>query len=294
MLDFKPLTLSIRDEYLSCFYAAEERASDYSFINLWAWNDERRYEIAFHEDLCWTRLVASEPFEMWAPIGNWSGKNWKIILGKLFPEGVTFCRVTEKLTQLLQEKLGDMIEIKEERSEWEYIYSAKELINLSGNRFHSKKNLLSQFLKHNPVYEEINSDNIMDIITLQSERKPEDQDRLPEVLDENSAVKRVLSNWGKMPGIMGGILRIDGKLVAYTIAEDIGGGSVIIHFEKGFYLDSYKGVYQGINQIFLKNTGEKFSLVNREQDMGLLGLRQAKMTYNPLGFIRKYSVKWKG
>jgi len=294
LINFKTLALSLRDEYLNNFYATEERASDYSFINLWAWNDERCHEIAFHDGLCWIRLTASEPFEMWAPIGNWFGKNWKDILGRLFPEGNKFCRVPEKLTLALKEKLGDMIEINEERSEWEYIYSAKELINLSGNRFHSKKNLLRQFLKYNPVYEEINSENIGEIMVLQSERKPEDQDKLRGDLDENIALKRVLSNWDRLPGIMGGVLRIDGKIVAYTIAEDIGNGTLIIHFEKGFYLDLYKGVYQGINQIFLKNSGGKFSLVNREQDMGHDGLRQAKMTYNPIGFIRKYTVRWKG
>ena len=109
---------------------------------------------------------------------------------------------------------------------------------------------------------------------------------------ESIATIRVLSDWEKLRGIMGGALRIDGKIVAYVIAEDLGDGTVIIHFEKGFYFDKYKGVYQGINQIFLKNSKE-FILVNREQDMGIEGLRQAKMTYNPTGFIKKHIVKWK-
>jgi len=84
-LEFKPLALSLRGEYSSYFCAAQERASDYSFINLWGWDDERRYETAFCEGLYWIRLTKNEPFEMWAPVGDWSGVNWKDILGKLFP-----------------------------------------------------------------------------------------------------------------------------------------------------------------------------------------------------------------
>jgi hypothetical protein len=295
LLDFKPLALSSRDEYSNYFFASQERASDYSFINLWGWNDERRYETTLCEGLFWIRLTKNEPYEMWAPVGDWSGKDWKSILGKLFPDGAVFSRVPEKLTRILEGNLGDTIEVSEQRSEWEYLYSAKELAALSGNRFHKKKNLLHQFLKYNPVYEDISSENLEEIKTFQSEWcRLKECDKSDGLTAENTAVMRVLSDWEYLPGIMGGALRIDGKLAAYTIAEDIGNGTVIIHFEKG--LDSYKGVYQGINQLFLKNSNW-FSLVNREQDMGIPGLRQAKMTYNPAEFIRKYlvkvKVKWK-
>ena len=66
---------------------------------------------------------------------------------------------------------------------------------------------------------------------------------------------------------------------------------MVIHFEKG--LDSYKGVYQAINQQFLANTSG-FEIVNREQDMGSPGIRQAKESYNPVGFLKKYKVRWQG
>ena len=293
MLEFSPLALSLRGKYSDYFYAAQERASDYSFINLWAWNDARRYETAFYENLYWIRLTKSEPFEMWSPMGDWSNRDWKDILRRLFPEGAVFKRVPDKLAGILQEQLGGMIEVSDQRSEWEYLYSAKELIDLSGNRFHSKKNLLYQFLKYNPVYEEINSENVEEIRTFQREWcKYKNCDEFNGLMAENIAAIRILSDWERLSGIIGGALRIDGKLVAYVIAEDIGDGTVIIHFEKGFYFDKYKGVYQGINQIFLQNSKE-YNLVNREQDMGIEGLRQAKMTYNPTGFIKKHIVKWK-
>jgi hypothetical protein len=291
LLEFKPLALSLREEYSNYFFAAEERASDYSFINIWGWNDERKYETALLENLYWIRLTRNEPFEMWAPVGDWR-VDWKNILKKLFPEGAVFSRVPEKLTGILQEKLGFGVEIKVQRTEWEYLYSAKELIELTGNRFHSKKNLLNKFLTYGSVYEEITLENIAEIMLFQSEWcKQKNCEEYKGLMAENIAIKRVLSDWENLPGIIGGAVRINGKIIAYTIAEDLGDGTVIIHFEKG--LDSYKGVYQGINQIFLKNSS-KFNLVNREQDMGLPGLQQAKRTYNPVDYIRKYIVIWKG
>jgi hypothetical protein len=147
-------------------------------------------------------------------------------------------------------------------------------------------------LKYGPEYERILSENMGEIIEFQREWcAVKDCASSDGLMAENGAITRVLSDWENLPGIIGGAIRIGGVIAAYTIAEDIGDGTVIIHFEKG--LDSYKGVYQGINQIFLTNSPD-FSLVNREQDMGLPGLRQAKLTYNPSGFIKKYTVKWKG
>ncbi|MDR3265787.1 MAG: phosphatidylglycerol lysyltransferase domain-containing protein, partial [Synergistaceae bacterium] len=113
----------------------------------------------------------------------------------------------------------------------------------------------------------------------------------PGLVAENIAIARVLQEWEKLPGLLGGWLAVDGKIVAYTIAEDLGDGTVVIHFEKG--LDSYKGVYQAINQMFLAGA-EGFSVVNREQDMGSDGIRQAKESYGPAGFLKKYKIRWLG
>jgi hypothetical protein len=80
-------------------------------------------------------------------------------------------------------------------------------------------------------------------------------------------------------------------MAAYTIAEDLSQGALVVHFEKGD--PEYKGVYQAINQIFLKNSGNDFHIVNREQDLGDEGLRKAKLSYHPIGFLKKYRVMLK-
>lgn len=81
-------------------------------------------------------------------------------------------------------------------------------------------------------------------------------------------------------------------MIAYTVAEALDETSVVIHFEKG--CPHFKGVYQAINQIFLEQCCQGYEIVNREQDLGDLGLRKAKLSYNPVGFLEKYTVCLRG
>jgi len=85
---------------------------------------------------------------------------------------------------------------------------------------------------------------------------------------------------------------VDEKMIAYTIAEALDDTTVVIHFEKG--CPNFKGVYQAINQVFLAQCCQGFQIVNREQDLGDEGLRKAKLSYNPVAFLKKYRVCMRG
>ena len=106
---------------------------------------------------------------------------------------------------------------------------------------------------------------------------------------ENEAVKRVLGSWDRLEGLLGGIIRVDGAIVAYTVAERFSTDTLVIHFEKGN--QAFKGVYQAINQVFLEQGGERFAWVNRQQDAGEPGMRQAKLSYHPSRFVEKFRVR---
>ncbi|MBW1890875.1 MAG: DUF2156 domain-containing protein, partial [Deltaproteobacteria bacterium] len=110
-----------------------------------------------------------------------------------------------------------------------------------------------------------------------------------EALDaENRAITRVLNNWGAFENLFGGAILVDGEMAAYTIGERLSAETLLIHFEKGS--PGYKGIYQAINQMFVKYTQGAHQWVNREQDLDNAGLRKAKMSYNPVDFIKKYTI----
>jgi hypothetical protein len=292
-LRFTPLSMTRKEEYSALFALSSEKASDYSFINIWGWSEERRYEWAFDHDLCWLRLANDTGPVYWAPVGNWDRPDWAEVLGNAVAPGTVFERVPQVLANIWTEQLQGRVRLEEQRSEWEYLYSCEKMISLSGNKMHKKKNLLSQFQKlYNYAYAPICFKCIGVIRDMQQEwcewRGCEES---PGLVAENIAIARVLDQWENLPGILGGSLSVEGKTIAYTVAEDLGDGTVVIHFEKG--LDSYKGVYQAINQMFLAHTSG-FETVNREQDMGSPGIRQAKESYNPIGFLKKYRAHWQG
>jgi hypothetical protein len=105
---------------------------------------------------------------------------------------------------------------------------------------------------------------------------------------ENKAILRAFQDWNSLKNVLGGGLEIEGNMVAFTIAEPLDTENIVIHFEKA--CPQYKGSYQAINQLFLKNSAAAYTYVNREQDLGDPGLRKAKKSYNPCGYLQKYIV----
>ena len=118
-----------------------------------------------------------------------------------------------------------------------------------------------------------------------------DCESLEALAAENRVISRILNSWKKLNSLIGGAIIVDQDMAAYTIAESLQEDTIVIHFEKGN--QDYKGVYQAINQMFLEHSGNKFNIVNREQDLDDEGLRQAKLSYHPVGFLKKFRVTFK-
>ncbi len=196
----------------------------------------------------------------------------------------------ENLIRLWKDSFNHLITIEESRGHWDYLYSVSELIELKGKRFHKKKNLLNQFKKkYDFEYVPFGKDMIHKAMEMQEDWCVWRDCESSEVLAaENRAISRILSKWENIQVLTGAAIIVDQKMAAYTIAESFTKDTLVIHFEKGN--QDYKGVYQVINQMFLEYSGNKFEFVNREQDLDNQGLRKAKLSYNPVDFLKKYRV----
>lgn len=284
---FEPLSLEKADRYRELYEACPRRSSYYSFGSLWAWRNIFGFSWAFREGMCWIRTDSGS---LWAPVGPWEAADWRRILPGLFPGRAEFAYAPDGLTRIWTDLFRDRITAREVRSQWEYLHSVQDLIALRGNRFSRKRSHIRQFVKHYAFrYRSLGSDDGETILAAQrlwlSER-PES----PALLRENGAVEEMVREWRNIPGLLGGLLEVDGMPAAYTIAEAIPGDTVMIHFEKA--LSSYNGAYQAINRLFLQNTAPSFTTVNREEDLGDEGMRVAKMSYHPVGFLKKYTLSW--
>ena len=282
--DFAPISLDRREEYLERLARCPQITSDYSFGNLWGWAEEYGLQWRFGESHVW--ILQTKPQDVfWAPVGPWTNVDWPSC--PCLARGLDFIRVPEKLCELWRRAMPDRLDLDEAREHWDYVYSVPELVELRGNRFHKKKNLLSQFLRtYDYEYKPLTPDCVEETLEMQRQwfswRDPEESSAL---IAENTAIVRVLQNWDRIPGLVGGALRVDGEMIAYTVAEALTPEMLVIHFEKG--RPGFKGIYQAINQMFLADAGAGYAEVNREQDLGDEGLRHAKQSYNPSRFLKK-------
>jgi hypothetical protein len=288
-LSFEPVSLDKQKDYLERLARCPQVASDYSFLNLWAWAGEYGLLWAWDEKMVWIRQT--RPREaLWAPVGPWEAVSWESYLPSILSGQEAFIRVPEQLAAIWQSRFRDRAVVEPERGHWDYLYAVSDLVDLPGNRFHNKKNLLNQFIKaYDFKYVEFGPKLIEQAMAMQEDwctwRDCESSDLLSA---ENRAILRVLNHWNAFERIMGGALFVENIIVAYTLAEPLSAESLVIHFEKG--CPAYKGVYQAMNQMFLARSADGYRWVNREQDLDSDGLRKAKLSYNPVDFLRKSKV----
>lgn len=286
--EWQPVSLAGRDEYLRRLAVCPTVTSDVSFGNIWGWREVYGLQWRFGRSHVWLRQTLPSTV-YWGPVGPWPEEDWErcpVLAG-----GGSFTRVPEALALLWRERLPQRVELVECRGHWDYVYSVPELVELKGNKFHKKKNLLNQFLRTTGhMYHPMTPDCVEGVLQMQEEwcswRDCESGDTL---VSENEAIRRVLENWDNMPGMFGGVIEVDRRIVAYTVAERLDQKSLVIHFEKGHA--QLKGIYQAMNQLFLANAAGDFELVNREQDLDDPGLRKAKESYNPVDYLKKYEVQ---
>ena len=289
---FGAITLEQQAAYRSRLKQCATITSDYSFVNLWSWSEEYDLTWAWEEDLVWIRQGKPE-VRYWAPIGPWERIDWQQALTRSSLETDTFVRIPEKLQSLWHQQLAEKPSFEDARGQWDYLYAVEALVELQGNLFHKKKNLLNQFKKkYDFRYQPFEAALIHKAVTMQQDWCAwRDCEAVDALAAENKAIAKVFDNWDRLTGLAGGALLVGDQMVAYTIAETLPDETLLVHFEKGN--PEYKGVYQAINQMFLSRAEHTASIVNREQDLGDDGLRRAKLSYHPVDFLKKYRVALK-
>lgn len=182
--------------------------------------------------------------------------------------------------------------VESERDLWDYIYSAEKLDTLSGKHLHGKRNHINRFEEENswsfsPLVP-ADFPECMALLDTWLSKNPEDIDA--GASDEYVAIRRAFADYEGL-GMRGGILRVDGSIVAFTMGEPVCEHTFVVHFEKA--CADINGAYPMINREFVRLIRREFPSVqwiNREDDMGLESLRKAKESYHPDHMVEKYTV----
>lgn len=290
MIDFQPLELSQKERYADFLSHFENRGCEYSFSNLYLWGRQR---IAFHEG----NLAFFSQFNRKSVYPFPLGQNLKPTLDAIIHDarvrGIP-CRLTS-LSQddcaLLERLYPGKFRYHIDRDGYDYIYSVSELAELKGRKFQRKRNHFNRFRQNHPNYtvEPITDANTPDVEQLLEVWYTQRLAANPH-LDfhmERAAITKALRCRTEL-GMEGLVLVDEGHMVAMTLGSPLSDTTFDVQFEKA--LEDEDGAYPAINCAFARYLSQKYprlQWLNREDDLGLEGLRKAKLSYFPDHFIEK-------
>lgn len=272
---------------------AETRSCEMTFANTYLWS--RHYDVGFailEDMLVFGRTSGEESFTV--PVGPGSLKQALDALMAYFEEKnrpFQLHNVTKEDFARLETLYPGMFTISYERDYADYVYETEKLINLSGKKYHSKKNHINKFKILYPdwSYEPVTKDNLEECFQMGLRWRElngceEDEEKHAEIC----VALNYLRLFEELE-MRGGALRVGGKIVAFTIGEPVGKDTLVVHIEKAFA--DVQGAYTMINQQFAEHEGAGFTYLNREEDMGEEGLRKAKLSYKPVFLVEKGVVR---
>lgn len=181
----------------------------------------------------------------------------------------------------------DKFEFIPDRNTFDYVYETKRLIDLSGKDLHAKRNHYNYFVK-NYNYEYVKmSESDVPLCKELFDRWIEEKEETRWLKSSKNATFMALDNMNKLD-LTGGMIKVDGKICAFSLAEPISDDMVLIHFEVAS--PDRRGAFNAINREFCAHEWSNYMYVNREEDMGLEGLRKAKEAYRPAFLLKKYNA----
>lgn len=277
---------------MDCLQASDHRGCEYCFANNLAWRRLHDSRIAQYKGFYLNASFQTEdgiPNCMY-PAGD--GDHRDVILTLLdWMEGqekpLRFWNVTPERLAWMQAELGLPLAVEPERDSWDYIYKSEDLSRLAGRRYHQKRNHLHRFEQYGAVYQPLTEADFDDCITFAAIAYNHKLDGMASGASEQFAIDTYFRHFAALH-LQGGVLRVDGKLVAFTIGEPLNTDTFCVHIEKAD--TNFQGAYAAINQQFAAQIAADYTYINREEDMGLEGLRKAKQSYHPAFMQEKYCV----
>lgn len=292
MIDFQRLELQDKAKYITYLHGCSDRGCEYSFVNLFLWG---RQKAAFIEN----NLVFLSQFDRRSvypfPIGTGDPKNaLDALIADAKSRGIPCCltSLVKADCDLLENLYPGAFQFHTDRDSFDYIYSIDDLADLTGRKYQKKRNHYNRFLAEHPDFQVLPLDSSTQSAAMemleQWYRDKREADPHNDFHLEQLAIQRAFA-FREQLDLEGLVLVENGTVLAFCMGSALNADTFDIHFEKA--RGSEDGAYAVINREFAKHLRQKYPALrwlNREDDMGLEGLRKAKLSYNPDHMIEKY------
>lgn len=286
MLDFYTPTLEDKQWVSQLVKNSGQIGCDLSFATMYLWRDKYDIRIARYDDVLFKAYFYKGNIGYTFPIGAKKDKKAiDVILADAQLKGVRplIGMLSETNAEILSRLYPGCFDIVEERDSADYIHSRYNLALLPGKKFHAKRNHISKFLRTYANYslKELNETNLEDAYFVAYKWQQINNGDESELF----AIREALDNLSSLD-MFGLLLYVDNSPVAMTIASKINDSVCDVNFEKAIVLN---GAYAMINNAFAK-LHTQFEFFNREEDMGIEGLRKSKLSYYPDILLKKYTA----
>ena len=291
MFEFKKITVNDRTIVQPRLQQSPHGFSNFSFANQIIWEETFHSKFALLDGMLILCFQFKEDSYFNFPLGTGDAKQ---MLEKMREyaraQKMKFCLspLSEEMKLFLETNFPNQFTFSSSRDFYDYVYRTQDLIALKGRQFQPKRNHINKFKKlYAYTYAPITPRDIADCLETHNQWIKEQYcgGKKCSFEQETCAVKIALNNFEAI-GMQGGLIRVEGKVIAFTLGQAINDSTFDICIEKA--LADYEGAYTIINQQFLEHHVADFPFVNREEDLGIEGLRQAKLSYHPHQLLVKY------
>lgn len=289
-MQLKPLTIDDRSLFYQYYQNNPAKCSYLSFANLFLWKDAEDihfFEYENHLVVTGKSIYNGSRYFM-MPLGGCLCGKLKACLDQSFGTDYHIYGITAADLDTVEKNCGEFFRFHRERDMDNYVYTSQKLISLSGKKLHGKRNHINKFKElYSYTYQPLTTENLGKIRTFLEEWYQKKAETDSSILLEKTALENALTHYDALE-LKGGMLLVDNKVVAFSIGEQLNEDTALIHFEKAD--TDYQGAYPMINQQFVEHAWSHLTYINREDDMGIEGLRKAKLSYQPDLMVEMYSA----
>lgn len=296
MQQFKPLSLEDRELFLNYLDDYPFETYEYSFLTLYMWRNYFQAEYALVDNaLVIKKYKENEGACFMEPLGYTSETLPHIVENLLWMRKKDamftslFKVIEEPFVSKLKELYGKKLICSANRNYADYIYLTSDLISLSGKKLQKRKNQYRQFVKnYNYCIKDLHEEGVKeDCLSFARKWYEKSFSKTKEMFYELEGLKEIFEHLAEFSPL-GMAVYVDGRIVGFTMGEKLNSSLATVHVEKGDI--NFKGIYAFINKTFAEKYLKDTLYINRQEDMGIPGLRRAKQSYDPYKLVKKYTA----
>ena len=294
MISFHPIAIEDKPLVEKYTLQGKRQNCDLSFANLYSWRFLYRTQVAEKDGFLLFRFYVDEELTYMMPVGE--GDPCPIIEELIEDAQSKHARfrmtgICANMLEMLKTHFSSRMTFTSDRDYADYIYLRTDLATLSGKKYQPKRNHVNRFKKSYPdhSYEPLSQELVNECLRLETQWCKANNCAENEALEsERQSMTDALKHMEEL-NLLGGILRVDGKIAAFTFGAPINQETFDVCVEKAN--TEIEGAYAVINQEFASRIPEQYVYVNREEDLGIEGLRKSKLSYQPEILLEKYTAE---